>query len=140
MRRRKKQEELIIMRHFVEHYSEFPKGKLIQSESPDFILRLTKRKHINIELTQLYFPDEKPDQKIPDVYDLIRDSIQKKNEKLYLYNRNKPHANWLIIYSETVKLPLNDGLNKCLSLYKSDRQFDRIFLFDLFTGKITQLN
>jgi len=127
------------MRYFAESYTDFPKGKLIQSESPDFKLSLSKRKHINIELTQIYLPDEKTYSMTPDVYDMITDSIQKKNEKLYLYNRNKPYANWLIIYSENIQFPTNDGLYNHLSHEKGYDQFDKIFLFDLFSGRIIQL-
>lgn len=139
MSRSKKQEELIIMRYFAECYTDFPKGKLIQGESPDFKLSLSKRKHINIELTQIYLPDKKTFQMTPDVYDLITELIQMKNEKLYLYNRNKPYANWLIIYSENIELPSNNGLYDHFSDDKNNHQFDKIFLFDLFSGRITHL-
>ena len=49
----KKQLEILLIQYFRECYSEFPKGKLIPSESPDFIVALKSKNHIGIELTRL---------------------------------------------------------------------------------------
>jgi hypothetical protein len=50
----KDREEQAILNYFRETYEEFPKGKLLKSESPDFILRVNRKKTIGIELTKLF--------------------------------------------------------------------------------------
>lgn len=49
----KKQLELLLMNYFRECTSAFPKGKIVPSESPDFILNLKSKNRIGIELTRL---------------------------------------------------------------------------------------
>ncbi len=53
----KKQLEILIIEYFRSAYSDFPKGKLKASESPDFVLDIAPREKIGIELTRLYFHD-----------------------------------------------------------------------------------
>ncbi len=53
MQPEKKQLEILLMHYFRECYPVFPRGKLISSESPDFILKLKTRTQIGIELTRL---------------------------------------------------------------------------------------
>ncbi len=50
----KTQEEWLVMRSFRDNYPDFPKGKLIKSESPDFTLKLSLTKSIGIELSRIY--------------------------------------------------------------------------------------
>ena len=59
----KKQVEILLMHYFRKCYMAFPKGKLVPSESPDFILKVNTKKGIGIELTRLnplhtYMPDK----------------------------------------------------------------------------------
>lgn len=53
MQPEKKQLEELLIHYFRECYNEFPKGKLIASESPDFSLKIGKRFHLGIEITRL---------------------------------------------------------------------------------------
>jgi hypothetical protein len=55
----KKQIEVLLMEYFRNAYPDFPKGKLIPSESPDFILGLKNRTSVGIEITRLYPSDQK---------------------------------------------------------------------------------
>lgn len=55
----KKQVEVLLMEYFRQTYPEFPKGRLVPSESPDFILRLKNRTSMGIEITRLYPSDQK---------------------------------------------------------------------------------
>lgn len=55
----KKQVEVLLMEYFRCTYPEFPKGRLIPSESPDFILGLKNRLSVGIEITRLYPSDQK---------------------------------------------------------------------------------
>jgi hypothetical protein len=47
-------EEKLIMRLFIKAYVDFPKGKIIKSESPDFVLRTGPKFNTGIELTRLH--------------------------------------------------------------------------------------
>ncbi len=49
----KKQLEILLLQYFRECYPDFPKGKIIPSESPDFIIKLKNKNNIGIELTRL---------------------------------------------------------------------------------------
>ena len=53
MRSEKKQLEYLLIHYFRECFNELPKGKLVASESPDFILKIKKKFNLGIELTRL---------------------------------------------------------------------------------------
>jgi hypothetical protein len=53
MQPEKKQLEVLLMDYFRECYPDFPKGKLMSSESPDFIVKLKTKNRIGIEITRL---------------------------------------------------------------------------------------
>lgn len=53
----KKQIEIVLMDYFRQSFPEFPAGKLIPAESPDFILRHSARRMTGIELTRLHSPN-----------------------------------------------------------------------------------
>lgn len=50
----KKQLEILLINYFRECYPDFPKGNIIASESPDFVVKLKNRKKLGIELTRLH--------------------------------------------------------------------------------------
>jgi len=49
----KKQLEILLIQYFRECYSDFPRGKVVPSESPDFIVTLKSKNSLGIELTRL---------------------------------------------------------------------------------------
>lgn len=49
----KKQLEVLLISYFRESYKEFPKGKIVASESPDFVVKMKNRSQLGIELTRL---------------------------------------------------------------------------------------
>ncbi|HDR50217.1 MAG TPA: hypothetical protein ENN90_01155 [Mariniphaga anaerophila] len=53
MQSAKKQLEILLMQYFRESYPDFPKGKVVPWESPDFIVKLKSRNKLGIELTRL---------------------------------------------------------------------------------------
>jgi hypothetical protein len=127
----KDSEEWLVMRYFQEKYTDFPKGKLVKSESPDFVLKLNRKKSIGIELTRLdYIINNNPD-----VWpEYLLSLIEKKEEKLRLYKKKLFAKYWLLMAVENVHLK---------DIYKHIRDynflFDGVFLFDLFSGEITEL-
>lgn len=53
MQPEKKQLEVLLMNYFRECNPDFPKGRLVPSESPDFVLTLKSKNNLGIELTRL---------------------------------------------------------------------------------------
>ena len=53
MQAEKKQLEFLLLHYFKECYTDFPKGKIVLSESPDFVIRLKSKSQLGIELTRL---------------------------------------------------------------------------------------
>ena len=49
----KKQLEILLINYFRECFANFPKGRIIPSESPDFIIKLKSSNNLGIELTRL---------------------------------------------------------------------------------------
>lgn len=50
----KQEEEKQLLRYFASCYEAFPKGRIIKTESPDFIIQKSRHHRIGIELTKLY--------------------------------------------------------------------------------------
>ncbi len=72
MQPEKKQLEVLMMHYFRECHPEFPKGQLIASESPDFILKLKTKQRIGIEITRL----NPLNSRVPDMSLLEQQKIQ----------------------------------------------------------------
>lgn len=53
MREIKKQLEVLLIHYFRESYPDFPKGKVMASESPDFVIKMKNAYELGIELTRL---------------------------------------------------------------------------------------
>ncbi len=49
----KKQLEVLLVNYFRDCYPDFPKGKIVASESPDFVVKMKNRHKLGIELTRL---------------------------------------------------------------------------------------
>jgi hypothetical protein len=139
MKRDKKQEELLSMRHFIAIQPDFPKGKLYPHESPDFVYKLNRRKNINIELTELFLTEGEPSGNVSQIIKQLKQVINKKNEKIRLYNAQKPYQNWLVIYCDHLDLPKGLKLEEKLSWEQPDSKFDKTYLVDLFTDQVIQL-
>lgn len=139
MKKDKKLDELVVMRYFIEKFPDFPKGKLVQHESPDFICKVNKRKNINIELTEIILPVSKPNDD-SEVISQVNLAIEKKNEKISLYNVKKPFQNWLIIFCESLTLTKESNLIEDLGKSHTDSWFEKTFVFDLFSGLIIELS
>jgi hypothetical protein len=74
MQPEKKQLEILLMNYFRACYPDFPKGKLVPSESPDFILTLKSRNNLGIELTRL----NPLNARIPDETELLNNRTREK--------------------------------------------------------------
>jgi len=89
-------EEILVMDYFRNHFEDFPKGKLIKSESPDFILKVSHKKFLGIELTRL-------DDQAPSLKERIQKTLENKNQKIHQYQNPGFYAFWLIIYADCLE-------------------------------------
>jgi hypothetical protein len=132
-------QELIILDRFKKHYPGFPKGRIIKSESPDFMLMSCNKPAIGIELTSLRSSTYALGNNNNDdfISDMIH-SISKKQEKLNSYRQKNADAYWLIIFADSIEFN-GFSLNGQLDSSISTKGFDRMFLFDLFEARIWEI-
>jgi len=135
----KKAQEFIILDNFRQSFPEFPKGKLIKSESPDFILKTSPKYSIGIELTALPSLTYTITKKSISTFIIeLQISIAKKEEKLKIYQKKRANEYWLIIFADSIisqGINLNNHIEK-LPVYVN---YERIFLFTIFESKICEL-
>jgi hypothetical protein len=127
-----KDEEKLVMQYFREICHGFPKGKLIHSESPDFILKVNPKKSIGIELTRL-------DNNSDSLNEKIEATLQNKSDKIRLYQQKKFSAIWLIIYTEFIEESKSYNIRNKLNKWEFLLEFDKVVLFDLFNKNIFEL-
>lgn len=120
---------------------EFPPGRIIQSESPDFIIQSAPRKKTGIELTRytrsdFNFIDQayhfKPELTRKSLIDLIRG----KEEKISIYRKNRLNAYWLLILAEAFENPPSFNFHNQLESWNINSKFDLVLLLDLSLEKI----
>ena len=133
----KKHTESIIINLFREHFHDFPKGFLKPSESPDFILGISPRYKIGIELTSLH-PYSSDTELLS--YENITACIDAKNEKLRLYQRKNLNEYWLIIYVEDNHSWYRTNIHNKILVWDFKTGFTRLFLFNSLEGKVLELN
>jgi hypothetical protein len=124
-----KDEEKLVMGLFRKAFPDFPKGRLIASESPDFMLKLNRRQTIGIELIRL-------DLNHPDIFTSIVKGITAKNQKLSIYQKKILKAVWLIMYTEDTGIITRSNFLQKLEKIPISSGYSCLFLFDLFTQKI----
>lgn len=139
--------EWVIMNYFTECYTGFPEGRLIKSESPDFVLKSSSKHFIGLELTRLHYPDKKPTHRENKrvfnskelTRSLLQEIIQKKEEKLPGYRDQYIQICWLIIHADILEGPASYNLKNKIEKWKFNTRFEKVFLFDLYQGKIYAL-
>lgn len=144
-------EEMLIMEQFRNEYEEFPKGKLLKSESPDFIVQKTAKNSIGIELTKLHgptvfkfkthYPRQIKGYQPPGLtLENIEYTIRAKNEKLSMYQQKKLNQIWLLITADLDKSPVSFNLANKLESWHFRSGFQRVILFELKNRKVYELN
>ena len=127
------EEEVFILYYFRKYFDDFPKGKIVKSESPDFILKVSPKKSIGIELTRL-------DNNSGSLIEKIEATLRNKSDKIRLYQQKKFDAIWLIIYTEFIKESKSYNIPNKMNNWIFNTKFDKVFLFDLFENRIFQIN
>jgi len=144
-------EELLIMEQFRNEFNEFPKGKLQKSESPDFILSVSPKNAIGIELTKLHastatkykthYPRKIKGFTAPEINrENLEFTIETKNKKLAYYQKKKLNQIWLLITSDAEENTANYNLGNKLQNWNFLSGFQKIFLFELKAVKVFELN
>ncbi|HHL58019.1 MAG TPA: hypothetical protein ENJ14_03675 [Bacteroidetes bacterium] len=129
-------EEWVVMRYFREKYKLFPKGKLVKSESPDFVLQVNRKKRIGIELTRFdYLANEAGSRNV--LFQQLMYLIRQKEDKLRIYQKKLLNEYWLIISTESPEI-FTEVMNNLLVTRAFTSSYDKLFLFDLFSGRITE--
>ncbi|WP_423130581.1 hypothetical protein [Gaoshiqia sp. Z1-71] len=139
----KKINEQVVLNTFMKLMDDFPAGKIVPGESPDFLLKLKPRKAIGIELTELKGQDfhNHTGRLIEPGNALfhIRNTILAKEEKLHLYKKKKLWQLWLLIHLEALTPNLNFRIENKLDQLHLNSGFDRIFLIELARNRLYQL-
>ncbi|MFC2114645.1 hypothetical protein ACFLRI_04790 [Bacteroidota bacterium] len=118
-------EEKRVLLAFKKLMPDFPKGKIVKSESPDFILKTSPKRAIGIELVQLIVNEE-----AEDLFEKLIKLLQKKEEKLQLYQKKRLNNYWLIVYINSLEERSLHNLIKRFSERPFSTSFDSLFLFD----------
>lgn len=130
----KKLHESKVFQIFKELADDFPKGKIVQTESPDFLIRINRKKVIGVELTELHgqtFHENFRHFKNPELlYEHLEQTIQSKEEKIYLYQKIKPVELWLLIHIRSFQNQLSFNYQNKLGNWNFTSSFDRIFLLE----------
>ena len=127
----KKKAERQVLDGFRKVYEDFPKGKIIESESPDFIIKPKRKRTIGIELIQIFPENFEIEITRKNFISNVAKAISKKEEKLNLYQKKILENYWLLISTEQ-RIPENFNVPTLLGKIKSATLFDRVFLFDKF--------
>ncbi|MBN2348992.1 MAG: hypothetical protein JXJ22_09155 [Bacteroidales bacterium] len=144
----KYQDENLIMHYFAEKYDQFPSGKLIKTESPDFILKRSSRSAIGIELTRLkqpnsfnYLHSDRPYESLPVPFtkENLEKTIYNKEEKLPIYRKKKVEELWLIITAEIIEKSTSYNIPDKIDQWNFNSKFHKVFFFEIFSGNIFEL-
>ncbi|MBK9290564.1 MAG: hypothetical protein IPM52_02875 [Bacteroidetes bacterium] len=135
----KKKEESEVLRAWLQIGSDLPKGRIVSSESPDFLWHISRRKIIGIELTKLMFPFSAAhiDLGIREgrwhLIQKLNQLIVSKNELIPLYLSNTRSSEiWLLVDCDDMAFGYMHHLLPGIGEWLAANRFSRI---DLFFGK-----
>jgi hypothetical protein len=123
----------------------------VKSESPDFILRVSPKYAIGIELTKLHgptvnkhkthYPRQIVGYNAPEFNrENLEYTIDAKNEKLAYYQKKRLNQLWLLITADLEQSPVNYNLGNKLESWSFISGFQKVFLLELKIRKVFELN
>lgn len=134
-------EEQAVMDLLRSQYSGFPPGRIIPSESPDFVLQTGRHYRIGIEITRLtkgpisaLLPSAQSNRfTLQD----INYAMSRKEEKRTLYQKKRLNELWLVLVagldaSSSAKLPANLNTIDKIPL----TGFNKVFLIEMISRKV----
>jgi len=142
----KQSREWLILNRFKDLFDDFPGGRILKTESPDFVIRSNRKKTTGIELTSIlnFLPGAPPDgnnHETPELTpEVIETTILRKEQKLGMYRRKKTDSIWLIIEVHHTSRNTPYNLANKIDKWSFNSAFQKVFLFDTQDGKIFELN
>jgi len=126
----------------------FPAGRILRSESPDFIIRISRKKSLGIELTEIIshtsgnikYASNPVGDNNDYVSQAILEAVSKKEEKIHLYRKNRLDHYWLIMYIQSEPGPSQSGFFNRMEKWIFQTSFNRIFLYVKPWRKVFELN
>lgn len=125
-------------------YPAFPKGRIRNTESPDFIVHTGRKRKTGIELTRLTRSEEmliSPDDRFHPAFSL--DSIQQlitfKETKLGLYRKQQLEQIWLVILVEDFDLPPAFNIHNHLDHWNLRTSFQAVLILHLSLQKVYEI-
>ena len=116
----------------------------MKSESPDFILKVSTKTTIGIEVTRLRPPVSlHQEYKAGDIAlskEILEQTVAGKEEKLPIYRQKRPDRIWLIISCENIEERTGYNLANKIQNWSIKTGFHRIFLFDTAKPKIYEVS
>lgn len=136
---KKKQEEKNFLTYFSHAYPDFPNGKIKNSESPDFIIPVSRKYKVGIELTRLTQKSSEEDEfaicQVPPLSkEYLIEKIQTKEEKLPLYQKKKLNELWLILIADTFEQSTSFNIRNQIEAWNIQSRFDKVFLFEVMSN------
>ena len=139
----KSEQEIITMEYFRELFPDFPAGRLVKHETPDFLLVQNHRRMIGIELIQIHSLDHEDNgSSVLDAhqgFNQIEHAIRQKEEKIDLYRGENIHKLWLILTAEEAPAKFITRLHNYLHHSPVQSPFNEIYLFLLLNKEIIPL-
>lgn len=140
----KKREEKRCLDLLIKLYPDFPRGRIVPGESPDFIIRSTTKRKTGVELTRY---TRNGDGKYPGEShfhpELSRDSLvellESKEEKLALYRKKRLDQIWLVILVSSFTHSSSVNVHNQLARWKIRSAFDSILIMDLSLEKVYEV-
>jgi hypothetical protein len=136
-------EEKAVLELFASLCADFPKGKLQQDESPDFVVQQGQGRKTGIELTKLFFTDGSPGQPSINRPVLspaqVQDAIERKNNKYGHYLKKRLDEIWLILLLGFEIHAKHHQIDERVYTQAFDSRFHRLFLLDVIRKKLVEL-
>ncbi|MBE0663831.1 MAG: hypothetical protein IH597_15350 [Bacteroidales bacterium] len=146
-------DEREILQLFRKSWPAFPKGRLIKTESPDFILKTSRKNSIGIEITRIdtptsgkHFNSSETNNSLSKSISgaettqfitgkFLESTIERKEQKLSLYRKQMSDAYWLIITTKSSNWE-GSRLPQSIHEWNFETKFDKLFLFMLPECKV----
>jgi hypothetical protein len=139
-----KMSERIYLDQLITLYPGFPEGRILASESPDFLVFTNRKRKTGIELTRLTrdpgtsYSGEghfHPDFSLESMQQLIRH----KEAKLKLYQKKGVEGVWLVILVESFSHSPAFNIRNHLDKWRLETSFSAVLVFDLSLQTVYEL-
>jgi hypothetical protein len=142
--RAKKREEREYLDLLIDLYPGFPAGRVIHSESPDFIVQSTRKQKTGIELTRLTRTEgdhfEGSGHFHPDFsLDSLQELLNCKESKIGLYKTKGVEKIWLVILVNGFSQSPAFNINNQLERWRPETTFDALLILDLSLQRIYEV-